>query len=106
MSICPSCGGYLPRNSERSICRECHLKREIESLRWEVGEIYRILPMHIRAKLRSQEQVYVRQANVSVSGRSTSKRLKRLYLERDALKKQVRSYRKAAIDCGVLRSGK
>ena len=54
MSICPSCGGYLPRNSEQGICKECQLRREIESLRWKIGEIYRMLPLHVRAGLRGQ----------------------------------------------------
>lgn len=106
MAICPACGGYMPRNNERGICKECQLKREIESLRWQIGEIYRKLPLHVRAKLRGQDQVYIRQTKAVVSGCPNSRRLRRLYLERDALKKQYASYRSAAFECGVLRGGK
>ena len=76
----------MPRNSERGICRECQLRREIESLRWQIGEIYRLLPLHVRAGLRGQDQVYIRQTKAMTSGCPNSRRLKRLYLERDALK--------------------
>lgn len=102
MAVCPSCGGYMPRSSKNGICRECLLKREIDAYRDLSTNLYRKLPFDVRARFSSKNRVYTRQSGY----RSTNKRLKRLYLERDALIKQYESYRNAAIECGVIKGDK
>lgn len=88
----------MSRKTQEGVCKECQLRRDIDALRWAVSVLYRLLPMSVRADLRDQSQVYIRTSG----SRSNSKRLKRLYLERDALRKQRERYRRALIECGVL----